>query len=109
MEKIEFAKIVSSESTVIALENNQEYVLKNVNQLLGKIPGVLGVKTGFTEGAGQSLVTLVSRNDHQVILSVLGSGDRFMETEKLIDWVYANFTWVTLDQHNPVKSLGQKP
>lgn len=109
MKKIEFAKIVSSESTVIALENNQEYVLKNVNQLLGKIPGVLGVKTGFTEGAGQSLVTLVSRNDHEVILSVLGSGDRFMETEKLIDWVYASFTWVSLDRHNPGKSLGQKP
>ncbi|MEK7504130.1 MAG: D-alanyl-D-alanine carboxypeptidase family protein [Patescibacteria group bacterium] len=109
MKKIEFAKIVSSESTVIALENNQEYVLKNVNQLLGKIPGVLGVKTGFTEGAGQSLVTLVSRNEHEVILSVLGSGDRFMETEKLIDWVYASFTWLTLDRHNPGKSLGQKP
>ncbi len=109
MEKIEFAKIVASENTVITLENNQEYVLKNVNQLLGKIPGVLGVKTGFTEGAGQSLVTLVSRNEHEVILSVLGSGDRFMETEKLIDWVYNSFTWQTLDRHNPLQSLEQKP
>lgn len=109
MRKIEFAKIVASENTVIALENNEEYVLKNVNQLLGKIPGVLGVKTGFTEGAGQSLVTLVSRDGHEVILSVLGSGDRFMETEKLIDWVYGSFTWLTLDRHNPRKSLGQKP
>lgn len=109
MKKIEFSKIVASENTVITLENNQEYILKNVNQLLGKIPGVLGVKTGFTEGAGQSLVTLVSRDDHEVILSVLGSGDRFWETEKLIDWVYGSFTWVNLDRHNPVKSLGQKP
>lgn len=84
----EFAKIVSTENAVVST-----HVLTNVNQLLGKVPGVLGVKTGFTEGAGQSLVTLVNRENRPVILVVLGSLDRFGDTQKLIDWVYSNFHW----------------
>ncbi|KKU29254.1 MAG: serine-type D-Ala-D-Ala carboxypeptidase [Candidatus Amesbacteria bacterium GW2011_GWA2_47_11b] len=84
----EFARIVSTENSIVS-----NHILTNVNELLGKIPGVLGVKTGFTDGAGQSLVTLVNRDDHPVIMVVLGSLDRFGDSEKLIDWVYSNFKW----------------
>lgn len=84
----EFARVVATENTIVAT-----HILTNVNQLLGKIPGVLGVKTGFTNGAGQSLVTLVNRDDHPVIMVVLGSTDRFGDSEKLINWVYSNFHW----------------
>ncbi|MBI5619608.1 hypothetical protein HY950_01485, partial [Candidatus Gottesmanbacteria bacterium] len=67
--------------------------LRNVNQLLGKIPGVGGVKTGWTEEAGENLVTLVERSGHRVILVVLRSRDRFGETARLIDWVFGNYQW----------------
>lgn len=109
MQNLEFAKIVAIENAVLTTENHQDYVVKNVNQLLGKVPGILGVKTGFTTGAGQSLVTLVSRNDHEIILAVLGSTDRFADTQTLIDWAYSNFTWLPLDPHNPDLSLVRKP
>ena len=88
LKKPEFARIVSTENTIVS-----NHVLTNVNELLGKVPGVLGVKTGFTDGAGQSLVTLVDRDNHPVILVVLGSLDRFGDSEKLINWVYTNFKW----------------
>ena len=84
----EFSRIVATENAVIAT-----HVVTNVNQLLGKIQGVIGVKTGYTEGAGQSLVTLVDRESHQVLISLLGSEDRFGDTEKIIDWIYTNFKW----------------
>lgn len=84
----EFSRIVATENAVIA-----NHVLTNINELLGRVPGVLGVKTGFTDGAGQSLVTLVSRDNHPVILVVLGSTDRFGDSEQLINWVYTNFKW----------------
>ncbi len=87
----EFSKIVAVENAVIS-----SHVVSNVNQLLGKIPGVIGIKTGYTEGAGQALVTLVNRDSHPVILVVLGSADRFGETAALIDWVYSNFRWEQL-------------
>ncbi|MBI5448876.1 D-alanyl-D-alanine carboxypeptidase [Candidatus Gottesmanbacteria bacterium] len=67
--------------------------LKNINQLLGKIPGVGGIKTGWTEGAGENLVTLLDRSGHRLIFVVLKSRDRFGETAKLIDWVFANYQW----------------
>lgn len=84
----EFSRIVATENAVIAT-----HVVTNVNQLLGKIQGVIGVKTGYTEGAGQSLVTLVDRDSHPVLISLLGSEDRFGDTEKIIDWIYMNFKW----------------
>lgn len=84
----EFSRIVATENAVIAT-----HVVTNVNQLLGKIQGVIGVKTGYTEGAGQSLVTLVDRDSHPVLISLLGSEDRFRDTEKIIDWIYVNFKW----------------
>ncbi len=87
-------RIVSVENAVIAsVDRSQVYSIANVNKLLGKVSGVLGVKTGFTDKAGEALVTLVSRDGHEVIFSLLGSTDRFTDTEKLIDWTYSNFTW----------------
>lgn len=85
----EFARIVGTENAVIS-----NHVLTNINQLLGKVPGVLGIKTGYTDNAGQALVTFVNQQDHPIIIVVLKSTDRFNDTEKLINWVYSNFTWI---------------
>lgn len=91
------AKIVAiPQITISDVTHTYFHALKNVNQLLGKIPGVGGIKTGWTEEAGENLVTYVERNSHRVIFVVLHSKDRFGETAKLIDWVFGNFTWQQL-------------
>jgi D-alanyl-D-alanine carboxypeptidase len=88
------AKMVAIPTITISdITHTQFHNLKNVNQLLGKIPGVSGIKTGWTEAAGENLVTLIERNNHRIILVVLRSKDRFGETARLIDWVFANFQW----------------
>lgn len=88
------AKMVAiPEITISDVTHTYFHPLKNVNQLLGKIPGVGGIKTGWTEEAGENLVTLVERNGHRVIIVILQSKDRFGETAKLIDWVFANYEW----------------
>lgn len=90
------AKMVAiPEITISDVSHTYFYPLRNVNQLLGKIPGVGGIKTGWTEEAGQNLVTLVERNGHKVIIIVLHSQDRFGETAQLIDWVFNNYRWVS--------------
>jgi D-alanyl-D-alanine carboxypeptidase (penicillin-binding protein 5/6) len=63
----------------------------NINELLGKVEGMIGVKTGWTELAGECLVSLVDRNGLQTLIVVLNSADRFGETEKIISWAYDNF------------------
>jgi len=65
--------------------------LTNINELLGVVPGVLGIKTGWTENAKENLVTYVERDNGKIIIVVLGSDDRFGETKKIIDWVFDNY------------------
>lgn len=88
------SRIVSTKETqVLAFDKSKQHELKNLNKLLDE-PGVLGVKTGFTEKAGENLVGLVERNGHKILTVVLNSSDRFLESKNLMDWVYANFEWV---------------
>ncbi len=67
--------------------------LTSTNQLLGKIEGIEGVKTGWTDDAGQCLITQTTRDGHTIITVILGSNDRFGETESLINWSFANHRW----------------
>lgn len=88
------AKIFATKETnVISVNKKYIHQLVNLNKLLSDVKGVLGVKTGTTEGAKENLVTLVNRDSHKVLLVVLGSNDRFGETTRLIDWTYSNFQW----------------
>jgi serine-type D-Ala-D-Ala carboxypeptidase (penicillin-binding protein 5/6) len=88
------AKMVAIPAITISDSTHTYYhPLKNVNELLGKIPGVSGIKTGWTEEAGENLVTLVERDGHRIVLVVLRSKNRFDETSRLIDWAYSNFQW----------------
>ncbi|KKR84236.1 MAG: hypothetical protein UU32_C0048G0006 [Candidatus Woesebacteria bacterium GW2011_GWB1_41_10] len=90
----EFAKIVGTkEITVASLDGKLKHRLTNINLLLGKVPGVLGVKTGWTENARENLVTYIERDGHKVMIALLGSQDRFGETKELIDWMFGNYSW----------------
>lgn len=81
-----FAKIVATqEKTVFDTTGGLKHELKNLNKLLWDVPGVAGVKTGFTEKAGGVLVTLL-KNQRQFLFVVFRSDDRFTDTKNLIDW-----------------------
>ncbi len=84
--------------TISDVTHTQFHPLTNVNTLLGKIPGVAGIKTGWTEEAGENLVTLVERDNHKVIIVVLKSLNRFADTEGLINWVFGNYSWQNYNQ-----------
>lgn len=71
--------------------------LLNINQLLGKIEGLKGGKTGWTEEAGECLVSYIERDGRGIIIVVLGSKDRFGETAHLAEWAFSNFHWINLD------------
>lgn len=71
--------------------------LKNTNALLGVINEVKAGKTGYTEMAGGSLALLVSglnfSDKNNIITVILGSPDRFGESEKLIQWLKEAYIW----------------
>lgn len=68
--------------------------LVTTNELLGQIPGLKGLKTGWTSGAGECLVSYIDRDDKKVIVVVLGSLDRFGDTRLLVDWAFNHHSWI---------------
>lgn len=87
------ARVVSTkETSVISWDKTNQHVLKNLNKLLTD-EGFIGIKTGYTEEAGENFVGLVERDGKKVLTVVLQSSDRFGETKSLVDWVFKNYTW----------------
>lgn len=96
LENPTFAKIVATQKVAIySIDQKIVHPMSNVNILLERLPGIKGIKTGWTVGAGECLVGFIEREGRKIITVVLGSGDRFGETERLIDWVFGNFEWFT--------------
>lgn len=96
------SKIVGTRSiTVHDVSFTYFHDLSNVNALLGKIPGVAGLKTGYTQNGGEILVTEVLKNNRSVLFVLLKSEDRFKETTSMINWVFDNFTWKNIDDIIP--------
>lgn len=91
------ANVIATKETEIQVSGGKDFFLHNLNKLLGE-DGVLGIKTGTTEEAGQNFIGLVERNNHKILTVVLGSTDRFSETKSLIDWAYSNFIWKEIGQ-----------
>ncbi len=87
------ASVDKSYVTITELVSRQTYPIYNINVLLSKRSEIKGIKTGWTEEAGECLVALAQKPSASVITVILGSQDRFGETEELVDWVYGNFSW----------------
>ena len=103
--KPELAQIVQIQNEIVT-DTSGEIVheLTTINELLGQVDGLKGIKTGWTDAAGECLVSYTERDGHKVITAVLGSYDRFGETRNLIEWVFGNHEWkkVTLPKEiNP--------
>lgn len=82
------------EETVESIDGEHHY-LKNTNKLLQYSGDILGGKTGYTEGAGGCLL-LVSQhpeNGHRIVSVVLNADDRFVESQKLFEWVFDSYQW----------------
>lgn len=93
------AKIVSiKQITVSDADFKIFHDLKNINKLLGEIPGIGGLKTGYTEDAGENLVTFYKKNNHKFIVVVLGSEDRFEDTTRIVTWINSNVDYFILDE-----------
>jgi serine-type D-Ala-D-Ala carboxypeptidase (penicillin-binding protein 5/6) len=87
-------KIVGTKSKVISDSSGQHVIpVENLNKLLG-VNGVIGIKTGFTQGAGGVLTTAKKENGHILIIVVMRSIDRFGDTEQLLDLVSGNVSYI---------------
>lgn len=66
------------------------FQIANHNPLLGAVPGVYGVKNGYTDAARASYVGAAMRGGHDIVVVVMRTVPDFVpESEQLFDWGFA--------------------
>ena len=95
MQSVTFRAIVSQRSHWLAPTRlHHRYAWRTTNLLLGRYPGAVGIKTGFTAGAGYCLL-FAARRDGQLLAGVvLGSsmadpGLRFTAATRMLNWGFS--------------------
>lgn len=80
--------MATQELTVTSVDQRISHVVKSTDDLLGQISGIVGGKTGYTDGALGCLIMVVKLpGERDTLISiVLGSRSRFADTSALIAW-----------------------
>lgn len=81
------------EATIYSIDKKFIHNLTSTNKLFGRIPALLGGKTGYTEEARGCMITFVNINNNYLITVILGSSQREDDTSKLIDWAQTAWIW----------------
>ena len=76
---------------IAATSQHHSYYWKNTDLLLSRYRGAIGIKTGFTSGAGYCLLFEARRNGHELMGVVLDStstnpATRFTAAARLLNW-----------------------
>jgi D-alanyl-D-alanine carboxypeptidase (penicillin-binding protein 5/6) len=72
-----FAKIIATKRTRFpGFAKHKAFDIANDNQLLGTYPGDLGGKTGFTDDAQHTFLTVARRGGHRIALVMLHGTDK---------------------------------
>lgn len=109
MTKPEFRRIVGLKQVTIGSGKRVE-TLPNTNILLGNYEGANGIKTGWTNGAGYSVVASAKRGDTELYAVVLGTRTelaRFRQARELLDWGFAHYRPQQLASANTI--VGEAP
>ncbi|MBV8719755.1 MAG: D-alanyl-D-alanine carboxypeptidase [Chloroflexi bacterium] len=88
MRNPEFRTLAASKSFV-----GDDYYMHNLNPMLYSYAGADGVKIGYTDIAGRTIVASATRDGHRVYVSLMGSKNLQGDCTALFDWVWHSFQW----------------
>lgn len=81
--------VVREHATVVAETSSgrrqRHFTFRSTNHLLGSLPGVEGLKTGYTAQAGRCLIAVAEHAGHRVWVVLLGSRERWWVAHRMID------------------------
>ena len=71
-----------------------KHYLSNTNELLKDLPDIVGGKTGYTQEARGCFVLITRQSEKDYLVTIiLGAQERFLEAQKLIEWVKRAYRW----------------
>ncbi|PKT71775.1 D-alanyl-D-alanine carboxypeptidase [Streptomyces populi] len=96
----DFARYCSTAEAMFPGENGSSYGIQNTNRLLtgasgvGRYPGLIGVKNGYTTNAGNTLVAAAKHGTRTLVVTVMhpqagGGTTVYEEARSLLDWGFA--------------------
>lgn len=93
IKKPAFRKIISTKSySFRSLNTNRRFTVSTTNALLGNMPGVIGMKTGYTNKAGHCFVGLCQSQKGNTYISVVLGGPnsnvRWRDSRILLNYAY---------------------
>ncbi len=95
-----FAQIVSARTATVGART-----MANHNKLLGALEGCIGGKTGYTGGAGRTLVTCAERGPLRLIAVTLCDGSDWQDHTALYAYGFAAYQSVTAVEAGKIYAL----
>jgi D-alanyl-D-alanine carboxypeptidase (penicillin-binding protein 5/6) len=81
-----FAALVARPThTVSTADGRRRFALTNSNALIGRFPGAIGVKSGYTRKAGKCVIALAERDGARVLLVLLGAPNRWWDAHGMLE------------------------
>jgi D-alanyl-D-alanine carboxypeptidase (penicillin-binding protein 5/6) len=85
-----FAELVKTvELRIETADGRRTFRLENKNELVGRYPGAIGIKTGTTPKAGKCLIALAEREEKRVMLVMLKAPERWWQAVAILDQAFA--------------------
>jgi D-alanyl-D-alanine carboxypeptidase (penicillin-binding protein 5/6) len=84
-----FAQITRMTTAQVSTAGGRSFVFENTNALLGRLPGAIGVKSGFTSKAGQCIAAAAERNGVRVLLVMLNARNRWWDAHGMMERAFA--------------------
>lgn len=85
-----FASLAATiRTTISTVDGNRSFQLENKNELVGRYPGMIGVKTGFTAKAGKCVIAAAEREGRRVLLVLLNAPDRWWTAVAMLDRAFS--------------------
>jgi D-alanyl-D-alanine carboxypeptidase (penicillin-binding protein 5/6) len=79
------ARTVALERARVRTLGGRAFDLATSNALLGRLPGAVGIKSGFTSKAGKCVAAAAERSGVRVVAILLDSGDRWWAAAAMIE------------------------
>jgi D-alanyl-D-alanine carboxypeptidase (penicillin-binding protein 5/6) len=88
LERPEIAAIVRQQAARVTTLGGRALGMHNGNHLLGSVAGVIGMKSGYTAGAGTCVIAVAERQGHRVWLVMLDAPLRWWNAAGMIEAAY---------------------
>jgi D-alanyl-D-alanine carboxypeptidase (penicillin-binding protein 5/6) len=88
------ARITQQSEASLATGKGRVIPFHSTNHLLGRVDGVMGLKTGFTAQAGRCLIAVAEQDGHRVWVVLLDSHQRWNTARRIITDAFTSATRV---------------